>query len=176
MPIRAWLCWFAAKANLCPNSSNGSTWRLAKPCRMKSTRTKSTTLPQHRDPTLHTGRVHLQICGHDLPQSQASPICVNTARRRRLPCLIDQCSLVLGCTAFYPLDPFVAGDRSDSRKSPDVLTGLRVQKPSRPAPASFDVAVSAAYRYFDWSIKATIDCQICVIAEFPEAGVWGTTH
>jgi hypothetical protein len=72
------------KGESLPNSWNGSTWLSAKPSTMKSARTKSTTRPQRSDPTLHTGRVHLQICGHNLPQSQAPPICVNTARRRRL--------------------------------------------------------------------------------------------
>jgi hypothetical protein len=57
---------------------------VGKALTMISARTKSTTLPLHRDPTLRTGRVHLQMCGHDLPQSQASPTCVYTARRRRL--------------------------------------------------------------------------------------------
>jgi len=48
------------KENLCHSSSNDSIWLLPKPYTMKSMRTKSTTLPQHREPALRTGRVHSQ--------------------------------------------------------------------------------------------------------------------
>jgi hypothetical protein len=48
-------------------------------------RRKGESLPQLLERLdLRTGRVHLQIYGHDLSQSQPAPTYVNTARRRRL--------------------------------------------------------------------------------------------
>jgi hypothetical protein len=55
----------------------------------------------------------LQICGHDLPQSQTSPICVNTARRRRLRytgvITLSASGLPAGATATFSPNPIALG-------------------------------------------------------------------